>query len=83
MFQFQFLFMSQFMFKFMFKVNNVVFRRIQEKALLAKETIRKERQRLNRLNTVYIYLTVLLLICLALFIVAFKVDQGLTARFTR
>ena len=83
MFQFQFLFMSQFMFRFMFKVNNVVFRRIQEKALLAKETIRKERQRLNRLNTVYIYLTVLLLICLALFIVALKVDQGLTARFTR
>jgi hypothetical protein len=48
-------------------------RRIQEKARLAKETIRKERQRLNRLNTVYIYLTVFLMVCLALLIVALKV----------
>ena len=48
-------------------------RRIQEKARLAKETIRRERQRLYRLNTIYIFLTVLAMVCLALLIVALKV----------
>jgi len=60
-------------YKYFLKSVKLLYRRIQEKARLAKETIRKERHRLYRLNTVYIYLTVLLMVCLALLIVALKV----------
>jgi hypothetical protein len=56
-------------------------RRIQEKARLAKESIRKERKRLNMLNTFYIFLTVIFMLCLALLVVALKVGDLLLQRY--